>query len=157
MYVSPKLTSQRNMGLWNIVGHSECTFCCCIKVVVVDNVHCIHNWGKTHSNSVVQFQPEYGNITSLCSFLRKTVLLYVLFTMLTRTVQSRVNKSLNLSDYTVKLKVFKNCSNIILSFLPLWITVHEWTDLNIFIFKAIVSPYFDPRTLKRQWYSSITL
>lgn len=74
MYTSPEKIGLTNDGVWNIVGNRRSIFWFCLKLVIVDETHCIYNGEQTHNDSAVSFLAEYENNLSLRGFLMEDIL-----------------------------------------------------------------------------------
>jgi superfamily II DNA helicase RecQ len=65
VYAGPEMTSPNNNAIWRVLDDEKSAFRRSLKVVVVDEVHCVHAWGAPAEDGKPPFRKEYANIGGL--------------------------------------------------------------------------------------------
>ena len=133
VYAGPEMTSPNNNAIWRVYDDEKSAFWRILKVVVVDEAHCVHEWGAPAKDGKPPFRKEYANIGSLRAFVPASAPFLTMSATLRRRSLRYIHNSLALSKNTVLIKLRLDRLNIFLCAIPIHSTLDDHADLNMLV------------------------
>ena len=153
VYAGPETTSPNNNAIWRVLDDERSAFRRSLKVVVVDEAHCVHVCGAPAKDGKPPFRKEYANIGSLRAFLPASVPFLAMSVTLPWRSLRYIHNSLGLSKNTVLIKLRLDRPNIFLCAIPIHGTLDDHADLNMLVpeinedFETTIIPGNIPNTM----------
>jgi len=130
-----EMTSPNNNAIWRVLDDEKSPFRHTLKVVVVDEAHCMHGWGAPAEDGKLLFQKEDANIGSLQAFLPASVPFLAMSVTLPQRSLRYIHNSGGLSKNTVLIKLHLDRPNIFLCGIPIHRTLDNHADLNMLVWE----------------------
>ena len=127
------MTSPNNNAIWRVLDDEKSAFRRSLKVVVVDEAHCVHAWGAPAKDGKTPFQKEYANIGGLRAFLPGSVPFLAMSATLPRRSLRYIHNIFGLSKNTVLINLSLDRPNIFLCAIPIHGTLDDHADLNMLV------------------------
>ena len=127
------MTSPNNNAIWQVLDDEKSAFRRSLKVVVVDEAHCMLACGAPTKNGKPPFRKKYANIGGLRAILPASVPFLAMSATLPQRSLRYIHNSLGLSKNTVLIKLCLDWPNIFLCAIPIHGTLDDHADLNMLV------------------------
>jgi len=127
------MTSPNNNAIWQVLDDEKSAFRRSLKVVVVDEAHCMLACGAPTKNGKPPFRKKYANIGGLRAILPASVPFLAMSATLPQRSLRYIHNSLGLSKNTVLIKLRLDRPNIFLCAILIHGILDDHADFNMLV------------------------
>jgi len=97
------MKSPNSHAICRVIDDEKSAFRRSLKAVVVNEAHCVHEWGELPKDEKPPFRKKYANISGVRAFLPASVLFIAMLATLPWSSLQYIPKSFGLSKNTVRI------------------------------------------------------